>query len=98
MFPRSLAVVRSLRADGVDPSLRVAWGCLEAPVVRQCAWIGQNIRFLLLALLVVPGFAAAFLWVTLVPMSGILVGLVVVHEWRAASLIDSDPRRLPQAA
>ena len=98
MLPRSVELVRRLRSGTRVPDLADRWADLQLPVVRQCAWIGQNIRFLLLALTVVPGYPAAFLWVTLVPMSGVLVAILFVHERRAAQILQPDPQRLAQAA
>jgi phosphatidylglycerophosphate synthase len=98
MVPQSVEVVRRMRAGARLPGLAERWAQLQLPVVRQCAWIGQNIRFLLLAVTVVPGHPEAFLWITLVPMSLVLVAILVVHERRAASILHPDASRLAQAA
>lgn len=98
MVPQSVEVVRRVRAGVRVPNLADRWAELQRPVVRQCAWIGQNIRILLLALTVVPGHPAAFLWVTLVPMSCVLVAILVVHERRAAMILHPDAQRLAQVA
>jgi hypothetical protein len=98
MLPRSVEIVRGVRAGRRIPDLADGWTEEQLPVVRQCAWIGQNIRFLLLAVTVVPGYPAAFLWLTLVPMSCVLVAILVVHERRAASILQPDAQRLAQAA
>lgn len=98
LVPRSLALVRQLRARNAVGDVGGAWASAQAPVVRQCAWIGQNIRFLLLALTVVPGHPAAFLWITLVPMSVALAVILRVHERHAAALLDRGPPRLAEAA
>lgn len=97
-IPRSLELVRRMRSGQRIPGLAERWTELQGPVVRQCAWIGQNIRFVLLALTVVPGYPAAFLWITLVPMSCVLVAILVVHERRAATILHPDVQRLAQAA
>jgi hypothetical protein len=98
LVPRSLALVRRLRATNAVRDVGSAWADSQAPVVRQCAWIGQNIRFLLLALTVVPGHPAAFLWITFVPMSAIMVAILTVHERNAAALLDRGSPRLAEAA
>ena len=98
LVPRSLEVVRRVRDGRRIPDLAERWAELQRPVVRQCTWIGQNIRFLLLALTVVPGYPAAFFWVTLLPMSGILVAIVVVHERHAASILHPDVQPVAQTA
>jgi len=98
LVPRSLELVRRLRAADTVRTVDTAWADTQAPVVRQCAWIGQNIRFLLLAMTVVPGHPAAFLWITLVPMSVVMVAILAVHERNAAALLDPGPPRLAEAA
>jgi hypothetical protein len=98
MLPRSVEVVRAVRAGARIPDLADRWTDLQLPVVRQCAWIGQNIRFLLLAVTVVPGYTAAFLWITLIPMSCVLVAILFVHERRATTILSPDAQRIAQAA
>jgi phosphatidylglycerophosphate synthase len=98
LVPRSLALVRRLRATNTVRGIDRAWADSQAPVVRQCAWIGQNIRFLLLAITVVPGHPAAFLWITLVPMSAVMMAILAVHERHAAALLDPGSPRLAEAA
>jgi hypothetical protein len=98
LAPRSLALVRRLRADSAVRDVGGAWAYSQAPVVRQCAWIGQNIRFLLLALTVVPGHPAAFLWITLIPMTAVMMAILTVHERNAAALLDQGSPRLAEAA
>lgn len=84
LFPDTIALARELRATGMTPELSAACAREQGPLVRQCAWIGQNIRFLLLALLVVPGWPVAFFWVTLVPLSLVAHLLVSRQEHVAA--------------
>ena len=99
IVPRSVDIVRRVRAGDRIPDLADRWTDLQLPVVRQCAWIGQNIRFLLLAIFVVPGYPAAFLWFTLIPMSGVLLAILFVHERRANQILrPDDAQRLAQAA
>ncbi len=91
MLPNSVRLVRRVRAGDAPPNVAEAWAVSQLPIVRQCAWIGQNIRFALLAFTVVPGSPAGFLWVTLIPMSLVMLLLVVVHERRAAAILGSSP-------
>jgi hypothetical protein len=86
LLPNSATVVRTIRRGRASPLLPAEWREREYGPMRQCAWIGQNIRFLLLALMVVPGHPMWYLGVTLVPMSVVAVAIVRVHERRAASL------------
>ncbi|MGH7593458.1 MAG: CDP-alcohol phosphatidyltransferase family protein [Gemmatimonadales bacterium] len=97
MVPRSLTLIRRLRATG-GGDISTSWAALQGPVVRRCAWIGQNIRFLLLAVTVVPGYPAAFFWITLVPMSLVMVWILTVHERNAATFLPTGSARLAAAA
>lgn len=96
MLPQSVRLIRRLRLTGRLSSVREQWSDLQLPVVRQCAWIGQNIRFALLAVTVVPGHPVAFLVITLFPMSAVLVALVVTHERRAAGLLAPESTQLTE--
>jgi hypothetical protein len=98
MLPRSMQLVRELRARNALGDVSDSWTRMQLPVVRQCAWIAQNIRFVLLALTVVPGYPAAFLWITIVPMSCVTLAILVVHERRAATLLSGAPAPLTQVA
>src|SRR2546422_5004479 len=54
-------------------------------VLPLCAWLGQNIRFLLVAVAAVAARISVFLWIEAVWMSLLLVGLLWVHEWNATA-------------
>jgi phosphatidylglycerophosphate synthase len=96
MLPRSVQLIRRLRDNGQLSSVSAQWAQLQRPVVRQCAWIGQNIRFAILAVTVVPGHPMAFLLVTLVPMSCVLIMIVMTHERRAAILLQPATSQLTE--
>jgi phosphatidylglycerophosphate synthase len=96
MLPRSVQLIRRLRDNGQLSSVSAQWAQLQRPVVRQCAWIGQNIRFAILAVTVVPGHPMAFLLVTLVPMSCVLIMIVMTHERRAAILLQPGTSQLTE--
>jgi hypothetical protein len=55
--------------------------------VIRCAWIGQNMRFVLLALTVVPGWPAGFFWLTVGPLNLVLLGLVHGQERAARAML-----------
>src|SRR5436309_15552457 len=59
LFPRTTALARALAGRAVPVSIQLAWAERPRAVVEGCAWIAQNIRFLLLALTAVPGCPAA---------------------------------------
>ncbi len=83
LFPRTTALARSLEGRSVPPVLAQAWANRQRAVVAGCAWIAQNIRFLLLALTVVPGWPggpAAYCWIVVGPLNLVLVGLILAHE------------------
>ncbi len=116
LLPATVRLVRRLRvldaAPGGPPpaaaTARAAYAVREAPVVRQLAWLGQNIRFPLVALPCIFGWPAAFLWLTLVPLDLVLCAVLVAHEGRAARVAaalagvapgaDDDHHRQPAAA
>ena len=87
LLPATVRLVRRLRGLGDVPAAagaRAAYDARESPVVRQFAWLGQNIRFPLVAVPCVVGHPSAFLWLTLVPLNLVLVAGLVAHEGRAA--------------
>ena len=85
LFPRTTALVRYLAGQSVPATLRAEWAERQAPLVRACAWIAQNIRFALLAVTAVPGWPAAYCWIVLGPLNLVLVALILAHERRAAA-------------
>jgi len=85
LFPRTTALVRYLAGQSVPATLRADWAERQAPLVRACAWIAQNIRFALLAVTAVPGWPAAYCWIVLGPLNLVLVALILAHERRAAA-------------
>jgi phosphatidylglycerophosphate synthase len=80
LFPNTTALARSLAGRTVPAGIARAWANHQRRVVAGCAWIAQNIRFLLLALTVVPGSPAAYCWIVIGPLNAVLVFLVLAHE------------------
>jgi phosphatidylglycerophosphate synthase len=80
LFPRTTSLARALAGRQVPESLRRSWAERQRWVVRGCAWIAQNIRFLLLALTAVPHWPAAYCWIVVGPLNLVLITLVLVHE------------------
>jgi phosphatidylglycerophosphate synthase len=80
LFPRTTALARSLSGRDVPESLRRSWAERQRRVVRGCAWIAQNIRFLLLALTAVPHWPAAYCWIVVGPLNVLLLALILAHE------------------
>jgi predicted dehydrogenase len=98
MFPATVRLARRLRADDLLPSFSTRYTEAQGPVVARCAWIGQNIRFAMLALTAVAGWPAGFLWLTIGPLNLVLVGLIVAHERNARRLLASLPKPARLAA
>ena len=80
LFPRTTALARSLAGRAVPVSIQLAWAERQRAVVEGCAWIAQNIRFLLLAITAVPGWPAAYCWIVIGPLNLVLIGLILAHE------------------
>jgi len=80
LFPRTTALARFLAGRDVPPSIARAWANRQRWVVAGCAWIAQNIRFLLLAVTVVPGWPAVYCWIVVGPLNAVLVFLILAHE------------------
>src|SRR6185437_12198472 len=48
LFPRSVKLIRLLRSRGVTDAFRAEYRARQEVVLPLCAWLGQNIRFVLL--------------------------------------------------
>ncbi len=86
LFPRTAELVRAAGADIAEP-FRADYRARCATRVVHCAWIGQNMRFLLLALTVVPGWPTGFFWLTVGPLNLILLVLVLGQERAAREML-----------
>lgn len=80
LFPNTTALVRAFAGQEVPESLRSSWAERQRWVVRCCALIAQNIRWLLLALTAVPHWPAAYCWIVVGPLNAVLVFLIIAHE------------------
>jgi CDP-alcohol phosphatidyltransferase len=87
MLRRSVALIRRIRALGASDEFRARYWNLQSAPLLSCGLIGQNIRFLLLAITVVPGWTAGFFWLTVLPLNLVLFILLAVHEHRATRLL-----------
>src|SRR5947208_3494438 len=81
-------LIRLLRRHGVTDDFRAEYRARQEVVLPLCAWLGQNIRFVLLGVAAVAAHISAFLWVEAVWMSLVLVALLWIHEWNATALGD----------
>jgi phosphatidylglycerophosphate synthase len=86
LFPRTVELVRAAGSDIAAP-FRGDYRDRTTRLVASCAWIGQNMRFALLALIAIPGWPAGFFWLTLGPFNLILLGLVLGQERAARAML-----------
>jgi hypothetical protein len=70
----------------VSPQFRTQYRARQDAVLPLCAWLGQNIRFVVLGVAGVLARPSAFLWTEAVWMSLVLVVLLWMHEWNATAL------------
>jgi len=87
MFGSSITLLRRIRRMGASEEFREAYRELQRPMVSWCPMIAQNIRFLLLAITVVPRWPAGFMWLTIGPLNLIMVALIFQHERNARALL-----------
>ena len=80
LFPRTTELARALSGREVPASVRESWAERQRWVVNSCAWIAQNIRFLLLMLTAVPHWPAAYCWIVVGPLNIVLFNLLFAHE------------------
>jgi phosphatidylglycerophosphate synthase len=86
MFPYTAAILRIQADRGLAPSAAAVYRAQIAPVVRQCAWLGQNLRFVILGVTAVAGWPAGLAWCTVGPMNVALLWILRAQErgaWRA---------------
>jgi len=76
MFPRTVALERERRQGTLSVGARERYIERAAPLLGRCVWLGQNVRWLLLLVTVVPGWPAAMLWITVLPLNLILLVFV----------------------
>jgi CDP-alcohol phosphatidyltransferase len=80
MFPRTAALLGRRASYGLGPSAVATYRVQIAPVVRHCAWLGQNVRFLILGVTAIAGWPAGLLWCTVAPMNVAFVWLRQAQE------------------
>jgi len=86
LFPRTAKLLRLLRRGSVSEAFRAEYRARQEVVLPLCAWLGQNIRFVLLAVAAVAARVSAFLWLEAVWMSILLLVMLWIHEWNATAL------------
>src|SRR5437899_883728 len=63
LFPRTAKLIRLLRHTSITDGFRAEYRARQEVVLPLCAWLGQNIRFVLLGVAAVAAHISAFLWV-----------------------------------
>jgi phosphatidylglycerophosphate synthase len=91
MFPATLVLERRRRQGNLSGTAREAYLGRAAPLLGRCGWLGQNARWLLLLVTVVPGWPAAMLWITVLPLNLVLYVLVWDAERAAVPAVASSP-------
>jgi hypothetical protein len=89
MFPRTTALLWRRANYGLAPSAVGTYRLQIAPIVRQCVWLGQNIRILILGVTAVAGWPAGLLWCTVAPMNVALVWLLRAQERGAGRAVET---------
>ena len=72
MFPRTVSLERQRRLGTLSSVDQERYLEHAAPLLGRCVWLGQNVRWLLILLTVVPGWPAAMLWITVLPLNLVL--------------------------
>ena len=72
----------------MSDAFRAEYRARQVVVLPLCAWLGQNIRFLILGVAGIAGRVSMFLWAEAVWMSLVLVVLLWIHEGNATALGD----------
>ncbi len=52
-----------------------------------CAWLGQNFRFVLLAVAAIDARPTLFPWITATALNAVLAGIILTQESQAAALL-----------
>lgn len=89
LFPRTVRLVRALRQGELTRGGLVAAGYEQRlrPLLWWCAWLGQNFRFLLLAVAAIDARPTLFPWITATALNAVLAGIILSQESQAAALL-----------
>jgi phosphatidylglycerophosphate synthase len=93
MFPQTVRLVRQLRAGALPAEGQAAYRVRVGPLLGQCAWLGQNIRWLLVGVCGTIGRPALMLWIELVPLNLVLLWLLAAADGAAAQVLALPDRR-----
>lgn len=93
MFPHTVRLVRRLRAGALPAEGQAAYRVRVAPLLPQCAWLGQNIRWLLVGVCGVINRPALMLVIELIPLNLVLLWLVAETDGAAGQVLSLPERR-----
>jgi hypothetical protein len=93
MFPQTVRLVRRLRDGTLPAEGRAAYRVRVAPLLKNCGWLGQNIRWLLVGVCGTMGRPALMLWIELVPLNLVLLWLNAAADGAAAQVLALPERR-----
>jgi hypothetical protein len=96
MFPNTVTLIRRMRTGELPAEARAAYRVRVAPLIGHCAWLGQNIRWLLVGATAIPGWPQGMLWIELLPMNVILIALVMSADRAAARVLSGQTQRRPE--
>src|ERR1700691_3740052 len=80
MFPATWARVRRAERGNLSAVARGAYRQRAGRLLPVCAWLGQNIRFVILGIAGVSGHPSVMLWTAVLPMNILMIGLVLAQE------------------
>ncbi len=98
LFPVTYRLARAFRRTGRDAAFGERYAARQAGLLPVLTLIATNIRFAVLAVAVVAGRPAWFLYATVVPMNLVLLVVILVHEQHSAVLLREAPQRSPEPA
>jgi CDP-alcohol phosphatidyltransferase len=86
ILPRSARLIRALRLVAISSAFREDYAERQRALLPQCAWLGQNLRFLVVGIACIAGHPGAYLWIEITLLNVVLVTLLAAHETNAAQL------------
>jgi hypothetical protein len=87
LFPRTVRLVRAIRNGELPGSFSEAYEQRLRPLLWWCAWLGQNFRFVLLAIAAINARPTLFPWITATALNAVLAGIILTQESQAAALL-----------
>ncbi len=86
LLPRSTRLIRLLRQTSIPSSFREEYADRQRALLPHCAWLGQNLRFLVVGIACIAGHPGAYLWIEATALNVVLVSLLMLHEANSGQL------------